>query len=52
MTNRHWQIFVSVADCGTMSEAARKLGITQPSISQAIGDIEKEYGILLFSRVN
>ncbi len=52
MTSRHWQIFVSVADCGTMSEAARKLGITQPSISQAIGDIEKEYGILLFARVN
>ena len=52
MTSRHWQIFAAVADCGTMSEAARKLGITQPSISQAIGDIEKEYGILLFARVN
>lgn len=52
MTSRHWQIFVSVADCGTMSEAARTLGITQPSISQAIGDIEKEYGVLLFARVN
>ncbi len=52
MTSRHWQIFVSVADCGTMSEAARKLGITQPSISQAISDIEKEYGILLFARMN
>lgn len=52
MTSRHWQIFVSVADCGTMSEAARQLNITQPSISQAIGDIEREYGILLFARVN
>ncbi len=52
MTSRHWQIFVAVADHGSMSEAARNLGITQPSISQAIGDIEKEYGVLLFARVN
>lgn len=51
MTSRHWQIFVAVADCGTMSEAARRMTITQPSISQAISDIEREYGVLLFSRV-
>ena len=52
MTSRHLEIFSAVADCGSMSRAARQLQITQPSISQAISDIEREYGLLLFERVN
>lgn len=51
MTSRHWKIFVAVAECGTMSQAARDLQITQPSISQAISEIEREYSVLLFERV-
>lgn len=52
MTRRDLEIFVTVADCGKMSEAARRLYITQSSVSQAVGEIEREYGVLLFERLS
>lgn len=52
MTNRELQIFVAVAECGRMSDAAKQLFITQSSVSQAISSIEKEYDILLFERLS
>lgn len=52
MTNRNLEIFVAVAECGKMSQAARNLFITQSSVSQAIAEIEKEYGVLLFERLS
>lgn len=51
MTNRDLEIFMTVADCGKMGAAAKKLYISQSSVSQAILSIEKEYGILLFERL-
>lgn len=44
------KIFVVTASTLNFSEAARMLGITQPSVSQNIRAIEKEYGIQLFTR--
>lgn len=52
MTKRNMEIFVKVAECENMSEAARKLYITQSSVSQVISDIEKEYSVLLFDRLS
>ncbi|MBQ2327416.1 MAG: LysR family transcriptional regulator [Clostridia bacterium] len=52
MTNRNLEIFVAVAEYGKMSLAARQLYITQSSVSQAISEIEKEYGVLLFERLS
>lgn len=52
MTYRFLQIFLTVAECGKMSEAAKKLYITQSSVSQAIASIESEYGVLLFERLS
>ena len=52
MTIRDLQIFTCVAEYGQMSEAARQLVITQSSVSQAISNIEKEYGVLLFERLS
>lgn len=52
MTIRHLQIFVDVADSGKMTSAAEKLYISQSSVSQAIADIESEYKIKLFERLN
>lgn len=52
MTSRHLKIFAAVADCGSVSKAAMELQITQPSASQAIADIEREYGVMLFERIN
>lgn len=48
MTIRHLTIFVAVADHGSMSAAASYLYLSQPTISQAIRELEKHYnGICL-----
>lgn len=52
MTIRHLIIFREVADLGKMSLAAKKLYITQPSVSQAISELEEYYGIRLFERLS
>ena len=52
MTLRSLEIFAAVAKSGKMSDAANKLHIAQPTISQAIAELEKEYGILLFNRLS
>lgn len=52
MTIRHLKIFITVADCGKMNLAAKKLYISQPSVSQAIQELEREYGIQLFERLS
>ena len=51
MTIRHLQIFIAVAETGSMSLAARRLFLSQPTVSQVIGEMEEEYGVLLFERL-
>lgn len=50
MTFRQLEYIIEVADQGSISVAARKLMISQPSLSQSIKSIEKEYNITLFDR--
>lgn len=52
MTIRHLKIFIAVAETGKMSSAAERLFITQPSVSQAIHELEDHYKILLFERLS
>lgn len=52
MTIRSLRIFVEVAESGRISDTARKLYITQASVSQCISEIEKEYNIRLFERLS
>ena len=52
MTIRHLKIFIAVADTGKMSAAAEKLYITQPSVSQAVRELEEHYQTLLFERLS
>ena len=40
MTIRHLNIFVAVADYGSMSAAATHLYLSQPTVSQAIRELE------------
>lgn len=47
---RHLTIFRAVAECRRMSEAARQLYISQPTVSQTISEIEAEYNVQLFER--
>lgn len=52
MTLQQLKYAVTAADKGTMSEAAQSLFIAQPSLTNAIKDLEKELGITIFHRTN
>ena len=52
MTLRGLEIFVKVAELKSMNNAAEALFISQPSVSGAIADLEKEFNVLLFERLN
>ena len=43
--------FLETADTGSLSAAARKLGLTQPTLSRQVAAIERELGVTLFERV-
>lgn len=49
-TLRQLKTFVATAEYRKMSEAARHLYISQPTVSQIISDLEKEYNTVLFER--
>ncbi|MFT9076864.1 LysR family transcriptional regulator [Ethanoligenens sp.] len=52
MTIRHLRIFIAVHDKQSMTAAANQLYMTQPSISQAIKELEAYYGVILFERLS
>ncbi len=49
---RHLTIFIKVCEEKSMTGAAAVLHMTQPSVSQAIHEIESVYGTALFERLN
>ena len=51
MTFRHLTIFLQVCDSGSMTAAAKALFVAQPSVSQAIGELESHYQVKLFERL-
>ncbi len=51
MTIRHLKIFVAVAEWENMSRAAKELYISQPSVSQAMRELEEHYHVRLFERL-
>lgn len=52
MTLQQLRYVVAVAEKGTISEAAKELFISQPSLTNAIKDLEKEMQITIFNRTN
>lgn len=52
MTLTQLKYVIAIADSNSMNEAARMLFIAQPSLSQAVKDLEEEIGITLFNRNN
>lgn len=52
MELRHLRYFTAVVECKGYREASRRLHIAQPSISEAVSDLEHELGLKLFSRTH
>jgi len=52
MTFRHLKIFITVADYKSMTAASEAMYIAQPTVSQAIAELENHYGIKLFERLS
>ena len=54
MENSHllgsMQVFISVADSGSFSESARRLGLSQPSVSRQVNTLEETLGVRLLHR--
>ena len=52
MTLRHLRIFVAVCTWGSITRAAEKLQMAQPSVSLAIRELEEYYQLQLFGRIS
>ena len=51
-TLKQLKTFIAVAEYRKMSEAAKRLYISQPTVSQIISDLEAEYHAKFFERVS
>src|SRR5262245_12283672 len=45
-------VLLTVAELGSMGKAAERLGVSQPSVSKAIADIEHTVGVRLLDRTS
>ena len=52
MTLTQLRYVITIADTGSMNEASKALFISQPSLSQAVKELETEIGVELFKRSN
>ena len=52
MTLQQLRYVIEIVNCGSMNAAAEKLYVTQPSLSNAVKELEKELGIEIFLRSN
>jgi len=50
INNELYKVFYWAAKTGSLTQAARKLYLTQPSVSHAIKQLEERFGVTLFSR--
>ena len=52
MDFREMTYITAVADCGSITAAAKKLYISQPSLSYIVSKVEQDVGVKLFERKN
>lgn len=49
---RDLHVFFAVIECGSMAKAAEQLGVSQPTVSESIADLEHTFGVRLLDRVS
>lgn len=47
---RDLHVYFAVVECGSMAKAAAQLGVSQPTVSEIIGDLEHTFGVRLLDR--
>lgn len=52
MTLQQLKYMIEIVNCGSINEAAKRLYITQPSLSSAVKELEAEMGVELFTRTS
>lgn len=52
MTLQQLKYIIAIAECGSITSAAARLMIAQPSLSKSVSELEKEMGITIFYRNN
>ena len=52
MTLQQLKYVIAIAESGSITSAAQKLLIAQPSLSKSVSELEKEMGITIFCRNN
>jgi DNA-binding transcriptional LysR family regulator len=52
MTLQQLRYVITIVNCGSISEAAKQLFITQPSLSNSLKELEAELGITIFTRTS
>lgn len=52
MTLQQLRYIIAIADCGSMNEAAKKLFVSQPSLSGSVKELENELGFNIFIRTS
>lgn len=52
MTLQQLKYIIEIAETGSITMAAQRLFIAQPSLSKSVAELEKEMGITLFARSN
>lgn len=51
MDIEHLKAFVAVSEAGSVSSAARDLGVTQPAVTRQLQKLSRDVGLVLFDRV-
>lgn len=52
MRIRELEAFRAILEAGTVSQAARSLGVSQPTVSRMLGRLEQDLGFELFHRIS
>lgn len=45
-----YRTFIAVMECGSLSAAARVLGVTQPTVGRHVDELQEHLGVVLFTR--